>query len=367
MMNSIKISPWQLIMLLIPMIIASEVLPVTDLTAKFAHQRAWISMIPAVVTGIWSILVMTELARRHPGRSIVQYSMDILGKWPGRFVGVFFLIQTLIYTSKVAGEEMTFVSMFALPLTPTTVILILFMCACGIVTWAGLEVLARCAETFIPITIAFFGFVFLFLIPTMDPSNVRPIVGPSWFQTTFQAAIVPSAWYGEFMMLGFLLPFVNDNKNTRRSILLVLVGILLFVVLIALQSTMVAGPLGEKLTYSYYITARYISLGDFFERIDPLIVSMWMYGLIIKEAVCLFGLSICIVHLTGLSDHRLVTIPVTLLSLICCLWFFPNIAELRSFLTYTFPFEGFVIQNLIPTFILGVDVIRSAVRRHAYA
>ncbi|WAH37907.1 GerAB/ArcD/ProY family transporter [Alicyclobacillus dauci] len=367
-MNSIqRISPWQLMMLLLPIVVATEILPVTDLTAKFAHERAWMSMMPATVTGFWCVLVLTELARRHPGRSIVQYSMDILGKWPGRFIGVVLLCQTLIYTSKVGSETMTFVSMFALPRTPRSVILLLFLTACGIATWAGIEIIARCAETFIPILIGFFVFVFVLLLPNMHPSFIRPVVGPYWVQTVFQAAIVPSAWYGEFVVLGFLLPLVKDTKNIRKSLLWLLLGIACFVALIALQSTMVAGPPTEKLTYSYYITARYISLGDFFERIDPLIVSIWMYGMIIKEALCLFVTAICLVHLTGLSDHRLVTIPVTLLSLLCALWFFPNIAELRSFLTYTFPFEGFIVQNLIPTFILGVDSLRRAIGRPAHA
>ncbi len=367
-MSSVKrISQWQLMMLLVPLIIATEILPVTDLSAKFAHQRAWLSMIPATFTGIWSIWVMTTLYFRHPGRSIVEYSIDIFGNWLGRIVGVIVLIQTLTYSSKVAAEALTFVSMFALPRTPKYIILLIFIVVCGTAAWCGLEVIARCAETFVPVLIVFFILVFISLIPNMHPNFVRPIFGPYWIKTVFQAAIVPSAWFGEFLVLGFLLPFLSSDKKVRKTAYGVLLFLGVFMSLIALQSTMVSGPLTEKLTYSYYVTARYISLGDFFERIDPLIVSIWMYGLIIKEAICVFVFSLCIVQLTGLSDHRLVVIPVTLLSAVTCLWFFPNLAELRAFLTYTFPIDGFLIQNILPSFILLVDMIRSVARRPAHA
>ncbi|WP_206918391.1 GerAB/ArcD/ProY family transporter [Alicyclobacillus suci] len=350
-------------MLLLPIVIATEILPVTDLSAKFAHQRTWLAMIPATLTGIWSIWVMTELARRHPGQSIIQYAMDILGKWGGRAFGVIIILQTFIYTTKVAAEMMTFISMFALPRTPKPMILGLFLFACGVAVWAGIEVIARCAETFIPITITFFLFVFICLLPNMRPAYVRPVLGPDWFETVIQAAIVPSAWYGEFLLMGFLLPFLETSKNVRRMSYYLLTFIGVFVVMIALQSTMVAGPLIEKLTYSYYITARYISLGDFFERIDPLIISIWMYGLVVKEAVCLFVFATCVTQLTGLSDHRLIVMPVTILTMIGCLWMFPNLAELRSFLTYTFPIEGMVVQNILPTFLLAVDMLRRGLDR----
>lgn len=362
-----RISQWQLAMLLIPLIIATEILPVTDLSAKFAHQRTWLCMLPSTITGIWSIWVMTELYRRHPGKSVVEYSMDILGKWAGRLVGVIILMQMWIYASKVASEELTFISMFALPRTPKFIILMLFLIVAGTAAWCGLEVVARCAELFVPLLVVFFGIVFVCLIPNMHPSYIRPIMGPYWMQTVFQAAILPSAWYGEFLILGFLLPFLANDKAMRRTTYGVLIFLAVFLVGIALQSIMVAGPLTEKLTYSYYVTARYISLGDFFERIDPLIVSLWMYGLIIKEAICLFVLALCVVHLIGLSDHQLVMVPVTLLTLTACLWFFPNLSELRSFLTYTFPFEGFVVQNLLPTFILLVDMMRSKMGKPAHA
>lgn len=129
-------------------------------------------------------------------------------------------------------------------------------------------------------------------------------------------------------------------------------------VLIALQSTMVAGPLTEKMIYSYYLTARYISVGDFFERIDPIIVAIWMFGLILKESLLVFALAEAIKQVTGATTHRLIVLPTTLLMMLGCLWFFPNLAELRTFLTYTFPVEGMLVQNLLPTLLLLVDGIR---------
>ncbi|NOU75530.1 GerAB/ArcD/ProY family transporter [Paenibacillus sp. LMG 31458] len=48
-------------------------------------QDAWITIFPAVLIGSLNIWVMSKLSNRHPGLTIIQYSSQIIGKWPGKY------------------------------------------------------------------------------------------------------------------------------------------------------------------------------------------------------------------------------------------------------------------------------------------
>lgn len=78
-----KITGFQLGLLLIPMVIATELLTVPAGAAAFAKQDTWLTPIPAAVTGFWSIMVISALAKRYPGKTVVEYGKEILGKWLG--------------------------------------------------------------------------------------------------------------------------------------------------------------------------------------------------------------------------------------------------------------------------------------------
>lgn len=79
-----KITGNQLSFLLFTFIISTNLLSVPSFMFMFAKQDAWLSALLASVTGIVSIWVMIELAKRYPGETITQYSSKILGKGLGK-------------------------------------------------------------------------------------------------------------------------------------------------------------------------------------------------------------------------------------------------------------------------------------------
>ena len=61
------------------------------IAATFAKQDAWMTPVISSFPGIVVILLVTELGRRFPGMTIIEYLQVILGKWIGKVVGALYL------------------------------------------------------------------------------------------------------------------------------------------------------------------------------------------------------------------------------------------------------------------------------------
>lgn len=355
------ISGPQLVFLLIPVVTATEFMSVPGVIYQYAKEDAWISYLLSLVPAIWAILVFTTLALRNPGMSFTQYTEKILGKWLGKIVGLLYIYYLFVYVTTITDENMTFITLFALPHTPRVVTISSFLLVCGVGAWLGIEALARCSEFLVPLSIVFALIVSVLLMTQMVPQYLLPSLGHG-IRPIFQGAIVPSAWAGEFFILGFLLPYLNVPHKSRKYSLLGLLFVMLIMLMVIFESIMVGGPLTSQLKYAYYAAVRYVSIGNFLERIDPVVLSVWVYIGFIKAAVFLWAFATCIAQVFGMSNYRMLVIPVSLLSIAGCFWIFSNAFEMSHYLATTFPASGLVSQNLIPTLILLVDVVRTRKR-----
>ncbi|GMA61662.1 spore germination protein [Alicyclobacillus fastidiosus] len=352
-----KISTFQVAILIVPVIVATEIFSAPGTSAEYAKEDAWISILLTSVTGVWSLFVMLALAIRYPGLTPIEYSQEILGKWLGILVGWYYVFVLFWYPATISDEMMNFIRLFANPTTPRVAILLLFIFVCGAVVWAGIEAIARCAELIVPINIIFILITSFLLFGDMEGKYLKPVLGHGLIPV-LQGAVVPSAWTGEFFMIGFLLPFVKKSTQVRRAGVISLGIVMLLMVWITLQSLTVDGEITGKMNYAFYAATRYVSIADFFERIDPVIVEAWVFGGFLKNSVFLWALCISVAQLLGYENYRTLVVPLSLMTLVACLWFYSNAFEMQDFLKYTFPSWGLINQNIIPTMLLMVDLAR---------
>lgn len=347
----------QLAFILIPLIVATELMSVPGVIYQFAEESAWISYLLSLVPGIWAVLVFSTLAMRHPGKTMIEYTEIILGKWLGKIVGLYYMYYLFVLCTTISDEIMSFITLFAQPQTPRIITITLFLLVCGIGAWLGIEVLGRCSEFLVPLNIIFVIIVSILLLPELNPDYLRPVLGHG-LRPIFQGAIMPSGWSGEFFMLGFLLPYLNNPQKGRRFSFVGLGLVMIIMLIIIFEATLIGGPITGHLNYAYYSAVRYVSMGEFLERIDPVILGVWVYGGFLKTAVVLWAFALCTAQVFGLKNYRILMVPLSILVIVGSLWIFSNKYELDNFLSFTFPVQGLVTHNIIPTLILVVDLIR---------
>ncbi|MEK5645750.1 hypothetical protein BK138_32595 [Paenibacillus rhizosphaerae] len=361
-----KITGNQLSFLLFTFIISTNLLSVPSFMFMFAKQDAWLSALLASVTGIISIWVMIELAKRYPGETITQYSSKILGKGLGKLVVANYVYYWFISISTITMQHTGFISTLLLPRSPALIISLTFLILCGLAAHLGIEVIARSNEF---LTVLLLVLIIPLLILTILEANyneIKPILNGGIYPV-IQGAISPAGGFmSQLFILGWLLPYLKQPKIAHKVSFIALSGITLLTVSIVMLTIMIFGPLTSKLTFSFLSVVQYIGIEGSFERLEAIAVSTWVIGCFVKVAVSIFIIGLCVSHLFELRNDRSLIYPLTLLSLIGSVWIFKNSAELLNYLIFTFPLLGFINQSLIPLLLLIIDSIRRKMKRSLF-
>lgn len=358
MQTTEKITGTQLCFLLFTFVMSTITLNVPEQIVMFGKQDAWMSVFPSATTGLLSIWVMTALANRYPGLTIIQYSSKIIGKWLGKCLGGYYIYYWFMMISVMIRQHTIFINTILLPKSPYIVVSLTFLILCGLAVIAGIEVIGRCNEFLTAL-------ILIFLIPLLilttgegNPDQLKPILGEGIVPVLQGAVSSAGGFMNQFFILGWLLPYLNQPEKARKVSLIALFSIFILIFIIVLLTIMVLGPLTGKLTFAFLSVIQYIGIGGSFERLEAIAVSMWVMGTFVKASVVLFILCLSISHLFGIRNYREIVSPIILLSIIGSVWVFKNVAELNAFLTFIYPSWGFITQSLIPLSLLVIDTIK---------
>ncbi|WP_115993586.1 GerAB/ArcD/ProY family transporter [Cohnella lupini] len=353
-----KITGSQLGLLLFTFIVSTIILTIPGLMEMFAKQDAWLSVFPSITTGLLSIWVMTALAKRYPGMTIMQYSEKIIGKWLGKCLGFYYVYFWFMSISVMAKQHTFFIHTLLLPKSPSIVGSLTVLVLSGIAVYLGIEVIGRSTEFLTPMKMVLLLPLFFLTLRDLDPGQLKPVLAEG-ILPVLQGAIVPAgAFMNQMFILGWLLPYLNFPKKARKVSLLALLGISIFIFIVVLFTIMVLGPLTGKLNYSYLSVMQYIGVEGSFERLEAIAVSIWVLGSFEKIAVSLFILCLSISQLFGIRNYRDIISPVTLLAIIGSVWVFKNSSDLLAYLTFIYPSAGLITQSLIPLSLLLIDAIK---------
>lgn len=327
----------------------------------FAKQDAWLSVFPSITTGLLSIWVMTILAKRYPGLTIIQYSSKILGKWLGTLLGIYYIYFWYISISVMTIQHAVFINTLLLPKSPFIVGSLTLLLLSSVVVITGIEAIGRCTEFHTLLYLIFLIPLFFLMIRDADIQQIKPILADG-IVPVLQGSIIPSgAFMNQLFVLGWLIPYLNHPEKARKVSLIAFFGIISFIFIIVIITIMVLGPLTGKLNYSFLSVIQYIGVQGSFERLEAIAVSMWVMGYFTKVSVSLFIICLSISQLSGIRNYRDIVYPTALFCLIGSFWIFKNSVEIISYLTFIYPSSGFFTQSLIPLSLLLIDTIKRKV------
>lgn len=357
-----KITGNQLGFLIFTFVVSTLILSVPGVMVAFAKQDAWMSVFPASITGIISIWVMTTLANRYPGLTIMEYSTQIVGKWLGKIFGFYFSYYLFFFISSTVNEHAGFIRTVLLPRTPSFVGVVTILILAGLAVFSGIEVIGRCNEVLVPIIIILLIPLFILSIGDSDPGQLKPVLGEG-IMPVLKGAVVPSAWMSQFFFLGWLLPYLNQPQKARKASMIALLCMVILIVVIDLVAIMVFGPISGRLNFSFLRVIEYIGIVGSLERMEALAISVWIMGIFVKVSVLLFMFCLSVSQLFDIKNYRGIVSPVTLLSIIGSVWIFKNAAEFQAWITHSYPILALFTQTLLPLSLLIIDTIRRSINK----
>lgn len=354
-----KISSYQLTGLIITTILGTSVIFVPSITAKHAEQSGWISVLVAFTVGVFAIFIATMLGRRFPDQTMIEYCGQIIGRWPGKLLGMGYVFFYTITGAVIVREFQALLSSMFLPQTPALIISFLLIMMGATAVSKGLEVIVRANEFIFPL---FLGSVFAIVLLVMGDVDLRQLtpIADSGLKKILLSSVVPSGWFTESTILLILVPYLNaPNESTRAGIKAITVVTIIQIIIFVTTVSVLGPEITANHNYSFLNLARYIQIAEFLTRVEPLVMIAWVTGVTIKIAVFYYITVASAAQVLGMKDYRLLVFPIGLAFIILSLVLWQNSVQLLIFLEQIWPiFLAFPFQILIPLILLILALLR---------
>lgn len=361
-----KLTPMQLFWLIFTFEIGMTLLLTQSPAFAAAKQDAWISYLLAGGASIIITLIAGKLSLLYPHQTFIEYSQTILGKWLGKIVVIPYFIQ---WFSIMAVTLRGFADIVILTLfrnTPLIMIIILMVVLMIYVTYrGGLEGIARCCEIMGPVIVLMILFSMLLSYNNIDFKRMLPVFADSGLKGIWVGSIPPSAFLSESVALMMLIPFVDKPAKGVKYAVWGVGSVSLLISLVTLEVVMIFGSaLPAKLLYPYFDMARYISVMEFLQNVEIIVIVGWLFSVFVKLSVYLFMASYGTSQWLGIVKwHKLIWFVAFAVILLVVMY--PNVDApsidyiYKFWVPYIMPFN----MIAIPLLLLVVGLIRKR-RQH---
>lgn len=272
-----KISTRQMQALLILTMFSSVSLILPRLVSEIAKQDGWIIIVGSTVFILIYAYFITSLGKMFPGKTIVEYSGEILTRPIGFLVSMVFLIKCIIFLGLTLRTFAELVKQTLLPNTPLEVILTVLLFSVLYLSRKGCECRARLGEL-----ILFITFVPIIIIMLLALKNIRLENFAPFFVAKSQDLFLGSANISfrvvgiEFLLI--LTAYVRSKRHLSRAVFQSIIIVMAIYLLLDLVTVGVFGEGGTtRQIWPVMTIMQVIEIpGSFIERQDALMMSFWI-------------------------------------------------------------------------------------------
>ncbi|MGB9887000.1 MAG: GerAB/ArcD/ProY family transporter [Moorellales bacterium] len=344
--------------LVIGLILPTAILVVPASTIKHAGHDAWLSIFLALPGGLAVAWMVVSLCRRFPEKDFFECAEEVLGRVPARVVEVSYVWWFLHTASLITLEFAAFLCAAILPDTPPLVFFVVGLAVVAYLVRLGPEVMGRYAQTVLPLTLLLLSVVLLLAVRDMEMCRLLPVFDRP-FPLVLKGAAAPLAWFGEVVVFGLIIPHLNRPDEALRAAAR---GLLFTAFCLWASVTATIAVFGPALPAGWlfptYNTVRVVSIANFLERLDAVVVAAWMFGGFIKVGMFYYAAALGSARILGIKDYRPLVLPVgaviVALATLC-----RSVVELRDFAARVWPIYAFIPYGAgIPLLLLLVAVLR---------
>ncbi|NLE24449.1 MAG: endospore germination permease [Clostridiaceae bacterium] len=317
----------------------------------------WYMTLVSATTAIFAFMFLYLLLKRFPKKNIMEIADVVLGKW-GSVIFLLLFGAFLLWTASVSIREFTEVlKVYVLPQSPPSFVMILFVITIVVLSFMGLETIARFAKFIIYILGAGFVLIVLFSSQNFVFQNLFPLMGYGLDKTLIHG-LLRCSFYGEVVLLGVIASSLQGYKEIKRigfSTLLItgfFTSFSLFIFTLVFPYTV-----GQELTSPMYEMAALINYGGFLQRMEPFFLFLWNFGTFIEVSLIFYATLMIFCHAFRIDDKRPIILPMV--TTLYSLSLIPkSILEVTTGLVQSLRSWGWVIYYVPPIFILIIALIR---------
>lgn len=357
MLEKGKISSMALLFMLMNVVGPTAIIFLPAVAAKYAKQDAWMTPIIATIPGVVVIILASELGRRFPGKTIIEYLPEILGNWLGTATGVLYLFFFIHTNGIIIREYGELMANIALPQTPTIVTHTSFVFLAAYAIRSGLEVIGRLLILILPAAIFAFFILLLFGLQEAKFNNLLPML-ENGLSLILLGSVTPSAWRGEVIFLAMFLPYLVETQKGKLLGIwaVVLTGAVL--VVDAAVNTAIFGPSTARLVFPTFEIANTVEAIGIF-RVGVLFLSIWQLLSIWTKITMFYYVAVLrTAQLLKLKDYRPVVLPIGIILAAFSIVVVENSVRIPQYVTTGFPPFAYLVEWVIPLILLLIAIAK---------
>ncbi len=351
-----KISGRQLTLLLFCILISTTILILPALMVQEAKQDAWLSMILVAAFGILTGLLQVRLGLRFPGKTIIEYSKEIAGRFPGALLGLSYIFLLFYFNVLIIREFLELLKSEFFPETPMEIFAVVIVLAAAYIIRRGLEVLCRTNEILLPFELLFIIGGVLLIFKDLEFTRLLPVLSGGLLPV-LKGAYPATGFVAETNLVAMILPALNIPRQAAKSVVTAVVATGLVHTVLSVAVIALLGSATMDRFFSVIDLFRYISVGGIIERQEALVMAIWTGTGLVKIGLYYYCTCLGLARWTGLRDYRPLVFPIGLLLVLVSIIHFPNIAVLRETILKIIP-AALSIQVGLPLLLLIIAAIR---------
>ncbi|MFZ5975668.1 MAG: GerAB/ArcD/ProY family transporter [Bacillota bacterium] len=354
--GKVKISPGQLMGLIIGYMLGSSLF--TGYMDIIAKQDAWIVIVISFITSAPFFLSYIYLAKRFPGKTLIQMNDIVYGSYLGKLISVLYAAFILDIFAMNISALADFYAVSIMPEMPKLILMILFTLVGAYAVKKGIETIARISWFAVAYSAVFVTISCLLLIGNMDFGNFLPVFQLSakdYVQSTHIFSSIPFCNTVLFLMV---FPALNDVKKIGKYSLggFAVAGLILFIV--SIRNTSVLGPSATIFTNAAYEATRLINIGEVLTRVELFIALAITLVIFVKSCVMYYATVKSIGELFRVRSVSSLIIPAGIIAVIIAMVLFRSSAATDDYFSKYHPFFTIPFEFILPPLTLLIAKIR---------
>jgi spore germination protein (amino acid permease) len=341
-----KVSNLQLMFLVANFMFSSSVISLPQIIVEVSGQNGW--LVPIILLPIFLLIILMIFGRKN--KSDFFKKLFIIGEkssfWEKSFIIFFLLLVMLTFVRDLRGL-IDFVASVLLPNTPIDVLMVLSIFVIAYIAMSGIEVISRINMLYFVVLIFIVVMLPLLLMNEWELQNLQPLPSFQKVMPIFHTVYFSVSWLAEMFFFLIIVANVNPVHQARKAVLAgTCLGLLLFFIILFLQLTVLGTKIVREATYPTYILIQQINLTDFLDRIDLVIVIVWMPTLIAKLSYLLFAVNHCLSLFYKSSTNKFL-FPISIILGLLSVLLFKNTMNYLHYSFYTWASLGLILEIII--------------------
>ena len=346
-MTNSKISVPEAISVILIVLVAHTLVSLPKGLLNVTGSATIINLLYVGIIMFFLVLLIVKLFKDFGGQDIVDIANFLGGPVFQKIIGMIFIFYFIFSNSVLLRNFCECLKTVYYPMTSLFFILLTFIIALCISNNFGFSVTAKINLIFLPIIFVSILFIFFANNENLSFENLTPILGNGLFDT-FITGIGNLGAFGGIVFLYFIPPYLKEPKKLKKiamlSIVLSIIYLIICVAIILLTFTFL---LKVDEIMPLYSAARYIEFGSFFQRLESILLLIWIIGM-----TCYFSITLHIVmnifkKITNIRNTKplLITFALLMLSI--------------SLLPKNYAISKFLETDVYPYLVIGIGMFLS--------